>query len=94
MTSSAEPLQEALTHLRRAEGDYRAIEALRPLQDVHFLISVVYHNLGMEPERDVAAKECHVIQKQREDLDGLVMEQWMSDVWDIVMKVGAGLAAR
>ncbi|KAK7693589.1 hypothetical protein QCA50_003158 [Cerrena zonata] len=91
---TSEPLREALNHLRRAERDYRAIEALRPLQDVHFLISVVCHNLENESERDMAARECHAIQKQREELDGVVMEQWIADVWDIVTKVGAGLAAR
>ena len=64
------------------------------MQDVYFLISVVYHNLGMELERDAAAKECHTLQKQREELGGLVMEQWITDVWDIVARVGAGLAAR
>ncbi|CAL1704828.1 unnamed protein product [Somion occarium] len=91
---TSEVLRQALTHLLRAEEDYIEIDLLRSVQDVRFLLSVVYHNLGMEKERDEAAARCHATQEERRRLDTVVAEDWMSDVWEIVTKVGAALAAR
>ncbi|KDQ33264.1 hypothetical protein PLEOSDRAFT_1091403 [Pleurotus ostreatus PC15] len=48
-------LQEALKYLLVAEADCQTIQLIDPLADVQYLISVVYHNLGMVAERDEAA---------------------------------------
>ncbi|KAI0082698.1 hypothetical protein K474DRAFT_1702690 [Panus rudis PR-1116 ss-1] len=92
--NKSEGLREALQYLKRAETDYRDLEMFSSLQDVQFLLSVVYHNLGMTKERDEMAELCHETQAERKRLATIVSEQWISDVWEIVGKVGAALASR
>ncbi|KAF9500899.1 ARM repeat-containing protein [Pleurotus eryngii] len=48
-------LQEALKYLLVAEADCQTIQLIDPLADVQYLISMIYHNLGMVAERDDAA---------------------------------------
>ncbi len=77
-----------------AEEDYSALEMYRAVQDTQYLLSVVYHNLGMTQERDEAAARCHATEQKVEETSTVSMEDWIGDVWEVVSNVGAALAAR
>ena len=77
-----------------AEEDYSALEMYRSVQDTQYLLSVVYHNLGMIQERDEAATRCHVTDAKVQELSAVAMEDWIAEVWEVVSNVGAALAAR
>lgn len=63
-------------------------------QDVLFLLSVLYHNLGMTEERDKIALRHQEVGKQREEAEKVVSEPWIAEVLDVVSEVSAMLAAR
>ncbi|KAH9951375.1 hypothetical protein B0H21DRAFT_849637 [Amylocystis lapponica] len=92
--SSPEALRESLPHLLVAEEDYKQLEILRSLQDVQYLLSVVYHNLDMLTERDAAAVRHLKTSEERMSAAAVVVEDWVADVWEVVAEVGAALAAR
>ena len=77
-----------------AEEDYSTLEMYRALQDTQYLLSVVYHNLGMIRERDQAAARCHVSEAMAKEASTVSMEDWIAEVWEVVSNVGAALAAR
>lgn len=85
---------QCLTYLKMAEEDYSALEMYRAVQDTQYLLSVVYHNLGMIQERDEAAARCHATEQKAEEASTVSMEDWIGEVWEIVSNVGAALAAR
>ena len=91
---SPECLREALTFLNIAEQDYKKIQILRSLADVQYLVSVLYHNLSLEGERDEAAKRHLETEEQRKCASIVVHEHWIGHVWDLVCDVGATLAGR
>ena len=70
------------------------MEMYSRLEDVQFLTSVVYHNLGQTAERDEAALRHQATSAQRAKVEAEVLEDWVTDVWELVAEVGAGLAAR
>ncbi|KAI0928780.1 hypothetical protein AcV7_008835 [Taiwanofungus camphoratus] len=92
--ASAESLRECLPYLLLAEKDYVALQIFSSLQDVQYLLSVVYHNLGMTDERDDAASRHQSTEEVRKIASAVVIEEWVVDVWEIVAEVGAALAAR
>ncbi|CCL99134.1 uncharacterized protein FIBRA_01149 [Fibroporia radiculosa] len=92
--SSPEALRECLPYLKIAEKDYNTLEIFRSLQDVQFLISVVYHNLGMTKERDEAAARQLKTEEEGKKAAAIVLEDWVIDVLEIVGDVGAALASR
>ena len=77
-----------------AEEDYATLEMYRAVQDTQFLLSVVYHNLGMIQERDDAAARCHSTEEEVTRLSTVSMEDWIADVWEVVSNLGGVLAAR
>ena len=77
-----------------AEADYAKLEILRSLQDVQYLLSIIYHNLNKTAERDAAASRHLKTAEDRKVAATVVIEDWVADVCDVVVEVGAALAAR
>ncbi|KAG6818143.1 hypothetical protein H0H87_000048 [Tephrocybe sp. NHM501043] len=48
-------LADALPYVKMAEDDYKTLEINASLVHVQYLLSVIYHNLGMSEDRDAAA---------------------------------------
>jgi len=92
--SSTEALKACLPHLLDAERTFRDISLLKSLEDVRFLLSTVYHNLGMEKERDAMAEQCHHIAEERKKVADMSADRWISDLWEDVSRVGAAIAAK
>jgi anaphase-promoting complex subunit 5 len=67
---------------------------LTPLMDVQYFLSVVYHNLGMEPERERAAKRHFDTKEERDKLEMTVVDDEVREIWDVVSEVGTALARR
>ena len=91
---AAQALQEALPYLHMAEADFRTIEVYRSAQDVQYLLSVVYHNLGMTKERDDAANRHSQTEEYRRKLESITFDETYQAVFQLVAKVGAALASR
>jgi len=83
-----------LLYLDIAEKDYATLEILRSLADVQFLISVLYHNLNMVEERDVAATRHLKTVEATQEAAVVVVEDWIDQVWELVLDIGASLAKR
>lgn len=91
---SAESIREAIPYIEIAENDYRTIQILRSLADVQYYLAVLYHNLGMEAERDAAAERHEKTEEERKEAAVCGIEGWVKDVWDLVCEIGTVLAAR
>ena len=70
------------------------MEMYRALQDTLFLASVVYHNLGMEADRDNAARRYHEVTKEKLEVETTVDEPWIGEVLQMVAEISCALAAR
>ncbi|KZT11383.1 uncharacterized protein LAESUDRAFT_755040 [Laetiporus sulphureus 93-53] len=92
--SSQDALRECLPYLLTAEKDYTELEIFRSLQDVQYLLAIVYDNLGKTRERDEVSARHMTTDVERQKAAIVVVEDWVADVWDIVTEVGAALAAR
>ena len=91
---SPDSVHEALSYLDIAEKDYATLEILRSLADVQFLISVLYHNLNMVEERDAAATRHLKTEEAMQEAAVVVDEDWIDQVWELVLDIGASLAKR
>jgi anaphase-promoting complex subunit 5 len=91
---SPEAIHQALVYLDIAERDYEALEILRSLFDVQFLISVLYHNLDMVEKRDAAAARHFKTEEAMQEAAVVVAEDWIEQVWELVLDIGASLAKR
>ncbi|KZV72911.1 hypothetical protein PENSPDRAFT_674774 [Peniophora sp. CONT] len=91
---SVESMRAAISFLEQAEKDYTKIECLRSLTDVQYLLSVLHHNLGQEPERDAAAVRTLKTEELAASEAALESEQWVEDVWRLVTDIGAKMAMR
>lgn len=87
-------MRAAISFLDQAEKDYTKIECLRSLADVQYLLSVLHHNLGQEPERDAAAARTLKTEELAASEEALESEQWVEDVWRLVTDIGAKMAMR
>ena len=90
----ADGLREAVRYLLIAESDYATLQSLRSLMNVQYLLSVVYHNLGMEKQRDGAATRHMATDEARKKLEVVVADEQVKKIWEVVLQVGAALAAR
>ncbi|KAH9027662.1 hypothetical protein EDB84DRAFT_1272610 [Lactarius hengduanensis] len=89
-----ESIREALPYLEIAEKDYATLEILRSLADVQFLVSVLYHNLDMVEERDASATRHLETKEAMKEAAVVVAEDWITQVWELVLDIGAALAKR
>lgn len=62
--------------------------------NVQYLLSVVYHNLGLEAKRDEVAKRHLKTVEVKHKLEVVVNDEEVTDIWEVVSTVGAALAAR
>ncbi|KAJ7905458.1 hypothetical protein B0H14DRAFT_2660330, partial [Mycena olivaceomarginata] len=83
--STADALREAVPYLLKSEQDYLALEMHRAVMDVQYFLSVVYHNLGLQAERDDAAKR-HFATLE-------IAQTRITGVLEVVRMVGATLGA-
>ena len=83
-----------MSYLDIAEKDYATLEILRSLADVQFLISVLYHNLDMVEARDAAATRHLKTEEAMQEAAVVVVEDWIDQVWELVLEIGASLAKR
>ncbi|KAJ6496647.1 hypothetical protein C8R47DRAFT_349617 [Mycena vitilis] len=90
--SAADALREAIPYLLKSEQDYLALEMHRSMMDVQYFLSVVYHNLGLQTERDEAAKRHFATQEMRRDVE--ISKEGITGVLEVVRMVGAALAHR
>ena len=90
----AAALAAALPLLDSAAQTYAALEMFSAACDVLFLLSVVAHNAGQPALRDAAAAKHAEALAQREQAHVEVAEPWIEEVWMVVTRVGAVLAAR
>ncbi|TDL27540.1 hypothetical protein BD410DRAFT_875728 [Rickenella mellea] len=91
---NSEGLRDALPHLNMAESDYRVVHILQAVLDVQYLTSVVYHNLGMEKERDDAALRHRATEEECRVVEAMDVDEQFKDIWRLVSEVGCTLAAR
>jgi anaphase-promoting complex subunit 5 len=94
MIIPADALQEAITYLQMAEADFKSLEIYRSVKDVQYLLSVVYHNLGMVRERDEVASRHSQLEEHQKRLEVITFDPLYQDVFEVVAKVGAALASR
>ena len=83
-----------MSYLDTAEKDYATLEILRSLADVQLLISVLYNNLNMLEERDEAATRHLKTEEATQEAAVVVVEDWIDQVWGLVLDIGASLAKR
>ncbi|KAK7014891.1 cytoskeleton-associated protein 5 [Favolaschia claudopus] len=67
--STVDALQEALPYLLKSEQEYGTLQMHRAVMDVQYFLSVVYHNLGRQQERDEAAKRHFATQELRKEVE-------------------------
>ena len=77
-----------------SESDLETLQILRSLMDVQYLLSVVYDNLGMENERDEAAKRHFATAELLQTMEVIVVDEEVREIWDVVSQAGAALVAR
>jgi anaphase-promoting complex subunit 5 len=87
-------LQEALPFLQKSESDFKTLELIQPLSDVQYLISVLYHNLGLEKERDEAAERHSETDTRQRRLEVIVVDDDIRQILEVIGMVGAALAGR
>lgn len=91
---SAEGLREAVHYLLIAESDYADIQSMTSLMNVRYLLSVVYHNLGWEKQRDEMAARHMATDETKKNLEAVVVDEQVKRIWEAVSLVGAALATR
>ncbi|KAF9270017.1 hypothetical protein L218DRAFT_849491 [Marasmius fiardii PR-910] len=89
---TANTLQDAIYWLIIAEKDYLDLEMYRSATDVQYLLSVVYHNLGMETERNSAALRHIESEKRQRQAEEVSIDDTVASVLDVVSNVGAALS--
>ena len=61
---------------------------------MQFLVSVLYHNLDMVEERDASATRHLETEEAMTEAAVVVAEDWINQVWELVLDIGAALAKR
>ncbi|KAK7465863.1 hypothetical protein VKT23_005834 [Stygiomarasmius scandens] len=87
-------LQSAAKWLLMAENDFLGLQMYRSAIDVQYLLSVVYDNMGMEAERNDAAKRHVQTQEQLHKLETVVVDDDTEKILETVSRIGMLLACR
>ncbi len=77
-----------------AETDFSALEMYREASDAQYLSSIVFHNLGDERMRNVAARNNSVTAEKAAELEKQSYDEEVAQILDTVALVGARLALR
>lgn len=91
---SGTALKKALNYLLISEADFVVLDIPVSLSDVRYLISVVYHNLGMVNERNQIAQKVADAFAQQQKNEAWIWDDKMSDILNAVAMVGVALASR
>ena len=89
-----EGLSDTLQYLSQAEEDYKALQMFQPLFDIYYYRSVIYHNLGMEAERDRMASLLALYEEKYKQLVAIPKNKELQVIWDVVSDIGATLSLR
>jgi anaphase-promoting complex subunit 5 len=92
--AAADGLREAVRYMLIAESDYATLQCLQPLMNVQYLLSVIYHNLDLEKQRDEAAKRHMATNDAKKKIEIIATDDQVKNIWEVVLQVGAALAAR
>lgn len=92
--ATEQSLREAGTYLQVAETDFSALEMYREASDAQYLSSIVFHNLGDERMRNVAARNNSVSAEKAAGLEKKSYDEEVAQILDTVALVGARLALR
>ncbi|KDQ18511.1 hypothetical protein BOTBODRAFT_28883 [Botryobasidium botryosum FD-172 SS1] len=87
-------LESALPFLIIAERDYAKIQKYAARLEVLYLASVVYHNLGMYPERNRTAELHRAEEAKREVVSRAEVDDEIKDVLDFVVDVAKVIGKR
>lgn len=77
-----------------SEADFLKLEMSRQAEDVQYLISVVYHNLGMEEERDGAALRHADTEAYRKSIQDIIVDPEVVEILGLVASIGGNLSSR
>ena len=83
-----------MSYLLISEAGFKRLELYQSLQDVQYLISVVYHNMGLVKERDEMAERCMESQAKQRELEAIVVEDELQQIFQVISLAGAALAVR
>ncbi|KAK2466948.1 hypothetical protein APHAL10511_001206 [Amanita phalloides] len=87
-------LREAVRYLLFAENDFKILQIYRSLQEVQYLLSVMYHNLGLNVERNQMAVKHAKTEAELRRLEEIAVDDELEQILDTVVSVGAALAMR
>lgn len=85
---------DCVKYLAIAEEDYKTLEMYSRLQDVQYLTSAIYENMEQRQERDDYAARCLETERLQAKVAAEVLEDWVTEAWELVADVGSALAAR
>ncbi|KAF9532947.1 hypothetical protein CPB83DRAFT_873879 [Crepidotus variabilis] len=83
---AVDSLKEAVSWIQMAESDFEALEIWTSVKDAQYLMSIVYHNMGLFPERDDAASRHTQTEKCQKKLEATTFDQSLQDVLEVVAK--------
>ena len=90
----ASALREALPYVSMAEVDFRSLELSRSVKDAQYLLSIIYHNLDMESERNEVAVRHSQTEQLQQNMEKTIVDDGIREIFDLVGTIGAALAAR
>jgi hypothetical protein len=64
------------------------------MQDAQYLLSIIYHNLDMENERNEMAIRCSQTEQLRHKMEKATADEETREIFDLLATIGAALAAR
>lgn len=92
--STPSALREALPYVSIAEVDFRNLEIFRSMKDAQYLLSIIYHNLGMENEGNEVAVRCSQTEQLQQSMEKAIADEETREIFDLQGIIGAALAAR
>ena len=90
----ASALREALPYVSMAETDFRKLEIFRSMEDAQYLMSIIYHNLDMENEGNEVAMRCSQTEQLQRNMEKVIVDDEIREIFDLLATIGAALAAR
>ncbi|CAA7271729.1 unnamed protein product [Cyclocybe aegerita] len=92
--STLAAFQEAIPYLLMAESDFKKLEIYGSVKDVQYMLSIVYHNLDMDTERNNAAKRHADTEAHQRTLEFITFDEKIQEILQLSAAIGASLASR
>lgn len=64
------------------------------MKDAQYLLSIIYHNIDMENERNEAAMRCSQTENLQRNMEKAIIDEETRQIFDLLGTIGAALAAR